>query len=74
MCSGAALMARVSRVVYATLDPRMGCLGGATDLNALSGLNHHLEITGGVFAEACQELLQAFFEKMRRQSGLKVDD
>lgn len=35
MCSGATLMSRLKRVCYAVPDPKMGCLGGATDLNAL---------------------------------------
>ena len=33
MCSGALLMSRVKRVCYAVPDPKMGCLGGATNLN-----------------------------------------
>ena len=66
MCSGATLMSRVKRVVYAVPDPKMGCLGGATDLNALPKVNHHLIITQGVLAQPCLELIQAFF-KMKRQ-------
>ncbi len=61
MCSGATLMARLKRVVYAVGDPKMGCLGGATDLNALPLVNHHLEVTRGVFEDECRDLLQAFF-------------
>ncbi len=48
MCSGATLMSRLKRVVFAVSDPKMGCLGGATDLNALPQVNHHLEIARGV--------------------------
>ena len=65
MCSGATLMSRVKRVVYAVGDPKMGCLGGATDLNALPQVNHHLEITRGILDKPCLELLQAYF-KMKR--------
>ncbi len=65
MCSGAALMGRFKRVVYAVGDPKMGCLGGATDLNALPRVNHHIEISGGVFEEECRELLQAYFRLKR---------
>lgn len=66
MCSGATLMARVKRVVYAVGDPKMGCLGGATDLNTLPRVNHHLTITQDVLAKPCLELLQAYF-KLKRQ-------
>jgi len=66
MCSGATLMSRLKRVVYAVPDPKMGCLGGATDLNDLPQANHHLEITRGVLQEPCLELLRTYF-KLKRQ-------
>lgn len=66
MCSGATLMSRLKRVVYAVPDPKMGCLGGATDLNGLPQSNHHLEITRGVLQEPCLELLRTYF-KLKRQ-------
>ena len=65
MCAGAALMARLKRVVFAVADPKMGCLGGATDLNALPHVNHHLEITRGVLEGECRNLLQAYFQLKR---------
>ncbi len=68
MCSGATLMARIKRVVYAVADPKMGCLGGATDLNALPQVNHHLEITRGVLDRECRDLLQAFFRLKRAEA------
>jgi len=68
MCSGATLMSRLKRVCYAVPDPKMGCLGGATNLNDLPRVNHHLEITaGGVLENECRELLQAFFRLKRTQ-------
>jgi tRNA(adenine34) deaminase len=68
MCSGALLMARVKRVCYAVSDPKMGCLGGATNLNDLPQVNHHFEITaGGVLEDECRELLQVFFRLRRSE-------
>src|ERR1700694_1423486 len=67
MCSGATLMARLKRVVFAVPDPKMGCLGGATDLNALPQSNHHLEITRGILEKPCLELLRAYFQLKRRE-------
>jgi tRNA(adenine34) deaminase len=70
MCSGATLMSRLKRVCYAVPDPKMGCLGGATNLNDLPRVNHHLEITaGGVLETECRELLQTFF-RLKRTSDL----
>lgn len=75
MCSGALLMARVKRVCYAVPDPKMGCLGGATDLNALPRVNHHLEITkGGVLEPECLGLLQTFFRLKRLASDTSLAD
>lgn len=66
MCSGAMLMARVKRVCYAVPDTKMGCLGGATNLNDLPRINHHLELkAGGVLESECLDLLQAFFQLKR---------
>jgi tRNA(adenine34) deaminase len=67
MCSGATLMSRLKRVVYAVPDPKMGCLGGAVDLNELPRVNHHLTITRGVLEKPCLELLQAYFQLKRRE-------
>ena len=75
MCSGALLMARVKRVCYAVPDPKMGCLGGATDLNALPRVNHHFEITkGGVLEPECLGLLQTFFRLKRLASDTSLAD
>lgn len=71
MCSGATLMSRLKRVCYAVPDPKMGCLGGATNLNDLARVNHHLELTaGGVLEHECLDLLQAFFRAKRLASEL----
>jgi tRNA(adenine34) deaminase len=68
MCSGAMLMSRVKRVCFAVPDPKMGCLGGATNLNALPRVNHHVELTsGGVLEAECRDLLQAFFRLKRQE-------
>ncbi|MES1168144.1 MAG: nucleoside deaminase [Oleiharenicola lentus] len=67
MCSGATLMARVKRVVFAVSDPKMGCLGGATDLNALPQSNHHLLLTRGVLEKPCLDLIRAYFQLKRRE-------
>jgi tRNA(adenine34) deaminase len=70
MCSGATLMSRLKRVCYAVPDPKMGCLGGATNLNDLPRVNHHVELTaGGVLESECRELLQAFFKLKRTEES-----
>ncbi len=67
MCSGAAIMARVSEVIYAVADPKMGCLGGAASVHELPKLNHHLNVRGGVLAAECHTLLKAYFAEKREE-------
>jgi tRNA(adenine34) deaminase len=66
MCAGAAILGRLKRVVFGVADPKMGCLGGATGLHELPGLNHRVVVTAGILEAACRELLQEFFERKRR--------
>jgi tRNA(adenine34) deaminase len=65
MCSGASIMARLDRVVYAVADPKMGCLGGATALHTLPHLNHRLQITSQVLEDPCRAVLQEYFKRKR---------
>lgn len=67
MCSGASIMARLSRVVFALPDPKMGCLGGSRDLSNIPAFNHRLAVTSGVLEEDCKELIQEFF-RLRRNT------
>lgn len=68
MCSGASIMARLSKVVYAVPDPKMGCLGGGTALHELPRLNHRLLVEGGVLEAECKAVLQAYFQRKRTHS------
>ena len=65
MCLGAMLHARIARVVYGAPDPKTGACGGVIDLAAEPRLNHHTQVTGGVLADECGELLRQFF-RLRR--------
>lgn len=74
MCSGAAIMARLPRVCYAVPDPKMGCLGGATNLSELPRVNHRCAITaGGVLEPECRALIQAYF-RLKRQLPADTPD
>ena len=66
MCSAAIVHARVRRLVFGTWDPRAGCAGSVLDLFAQQGLNHRVDVFGGVLATECAELLKRFFEERRR--------
>jgi tRNA(adenine34) deaminase len=66
MCVGAALHARVRRLVFGCRDPKGGAAGSIVDLTAEPRLNHALAVTGGIEEEACRALIQEFF-RLRRQ-------
>lgn len=65
MCSGAMLHARLARVVYGAADPRTGAAGSVLNLFAQPQLNHQTQVTGGVCADACGQLLKDFFKPRR---------
>ena len=65
MCMGAAVHARVARVVYGAPDPKWGAGGSMYDFCSDRRLNHCIEITGGVLADRCRERMQDFFRQRR---------
>ena len=65
MCAGAIVLARVDRVVVGARDPKAGFTGSLGNLIQDPRLNHRAELTTGVQAEACGELLRAFFRDRR---------
>jgi tRNA(adenine34) deaminase len=65
MCAAALVYARVRRVVFGAFDPQVGAAGSLIDVFRLSGLNHQVDVFGGVLSEQCEELLREFFEQRR---------
>jgi tRNA(adenine34) deaminase len=51
MCVGAMVHARIARVVYGATEPKAGALVSMTRAHELAGLNHRLDVTGGVLEE-----------------------
>ena len=65
MCAAALVHARVSRVVFGAWDPKGGAAGSLTDVFNIAGLNHRVDVFGGVLAEECGTLLSGFFRQRR---------
>ena len=69
MCAGLMVNARVGRCVYGAADAKAGALGSLYDLNADSRLNHRFNVTAGVLADECRELLSNYFGGLRGAGG-----
>ena len=65
MCAAALVHARVRRVVFGAFDPKAGAAGGIIDAFALKGLNHRVDVFGGVLEDECGALLSEFFAATR---------
>lgn len=65
MCAGAALAARVSRVVFGAYDPKAGAAATLYNLLVDPRFNHNAKVTGGVREDECGALLTEFFSAHR---------
>jgi tRNA(adenine34) deaminase len=65
MCVGAMIHARIAHVVFGAPEPKAGALMSACRAHETPGLNHRLQVTGGVLEEECRRMIQGFFEGKR---------
>jgi tRNA(adenine34) deaminase len=65
MCAGAAVNARVGRVVFATPDPKAGATGSLYNLCADPRLNHEMPVEAGLLGAESAELLSSWFAARR---------
>ncbi|WP_431925847.1 tRNA adenosine(34) deaminase TadA [Nonomuraea jabiensis] len=65
MCAGAAVLARVDRIVYGAVDEKGGAVGSLWDVVRDRRLNHRPEVVMGVLADECSSALKRFFATRR---------
>jgi len=65
MCAGALVHARIRRLVYGADDPKAGAVHSVMHVLNHPGLNHRMEVRGGVLAGRCAEIVQEFFRNRR---------
>ncbi|HIF66462.1 MAG TPA: nucleoside deaminase [Acidimicrobiia bacterium] len=65
MCAGAAVNARIKHVIFGAHDPKAGATETLYNLLADPRLNHEAQITSGVLADECGEILTSFFAERR---------
>jgi tRNA(adenine34) deaminase len=61
MCAGAAVLARLDRVVFGADDPKAGAVGSLWDVVRDRRLNHRPEVYSGVLEPECAALVRDFF-------------
>ncbi|WP_067917859.1 tRNA adenosine(34) deaminase TadA [Actinomadura rubrobrunea] len=65
MCAGAAVQARLDRIVYGAVDPKAGAVGSLWDVVRDRRLNHRPEVVAEVLADECGAVLTEFFTRRR---------
>ena len=70
MCAGAIVNARLARLIYGCDDPKAGAVRTLYQICDDPRLNHRVQITRGILAEQCADLLRNFF-KAQRACGKK---
>ncbi|HEY3872479.1 MAG TPA: nucleoside deaminase [Actinocrinis sp.] len=65
MCAGAAVLARIGRIVYGAFDPKAGAVGSLWDIPRDPRLNHRPEVVPGILADEASEALALFFTDHR---------
>ena len=73
MCAGAIVNARIGRVVWGADDLRAGAFGSVLNLTELP-LNHKPELTKGVLAEPCRQILQDYFKAKRKAAKTTTEE
>jgi tRNA(adenine34) deaminase len=68
MCAGAMIQARVPRLVYGAAEPRGGAVQSCFEVLSHPDLNHRVQVTSGVLASDCSNVIQAFFATRRQEA------
>ncbi len=67
MCAGAMVLARLPRLVYATLDPKTGAAGSVLNILDHPQLNHRVMVTSGLLADEAAAQIRAFCAALRTE-------
>jgi tRNA(adenine34) deaminase len=65
MCAGALTHARICRLIYGAEDPKAGAVHSILQVLNNPKFNHSVDVTSGVLAARCMDLLQTFFRGKR---------
>lgn len=69
MCAGAAVLARIEKIVYGAPDPRFGACESLYSIPTDARLNHRIALVSGVLADEISDMMRTFFQEIRKQKG-----
>jgi len=67
MCAGAMVHGRIRRLIYGATEPKAGVAHSQQNIFQSPYFNHDIEVVGGVLAQACSDVMQAFFQRRREE-------
>lgn len=65
MCVGAAILARIPRLVFGAHEPKTGACESLFSIPNEPALDHRMVVVGGVERRRCREIIQEFFRRRR---------
>ncbi len=68
MCAGAIMNARIGRLLYGSADERAGGVHSAWHICDGTKMNHHIEVSRGLYEKECRRLLDDFFSARRAEN------
>jgi tRNA(adenine34) deaminase len=72
MCAGALVNARIARLIFGAKDEKFGAVESVFNICDNRSLNHQIQITSGVLADECRNLMQKFFRQRRENQKIKL--
>lgn len=69
MCAGAAVLARIEKIIFGASDPKFGACGSIFNIPVDPRLNHRIELEGGILADDVAEMMRNFFREIRQKKG-----
>lgn len=69
MCAGAAVLARIGKIIFGASDPKFGACGSIFNIPVDPRLNHRIELESGIMADEVAEMMRTFFREIRELKG-----
>jgi tRNA(adenine34) deaminase len=69
MCTGALVLARITRLVFGASDEKTGACGSVANIAQHAKLNHRIDVAGSVLQAECGGIVSEFFRKKRKKYG-----